>query len=253
VTPEGQAGLTRDAFLGGRLWIWQPATGYRAAMDPVLLAAAVPARPGDSALDLGCGVGTVALCLGARVPGMTLAGLEIQPAYAELARRNADDNALPLRVVDGDVAAMPSELRDRSFDHVLLNPPYFRTADGSPPPAPDRRAARHASLPLEPWFAAALRRTRSGGSVTAILPAARLAEGLAALDGQSGSIVVLPIVPRAGRDAGRVIVRARKGGRGAMRIAWPFVMHDGGRHLADGEDHSAAARAVLRDAKALEF
>ena len=38
--------LTRDGFLGGRLAILQPRDGYRAATDPVLLAAAVPARAG---------------------------------------------------------------------------------------------------------------------------------------------------------------------------------------------------------------
>ncbi|MBL4813725.1 MAG: methyltransferase, partial [Rhodobacteraceae bacterium] len=41
--------LTRDAFLGGDLQIFQPQNGYRAGTDPVLLAAAVDARPGQSA------------------------------------------------------------------------------------------------------------------------------------------------------------------------------------------------------------
>ena len=35
-----------DAFLGGRLTLRQPLDGYRAAIDPVLLAAAVMAAPG---------------------------------------------------------------------------------------------------------------------------------------------------------------------------------------------------------------
>jgi tRNA1Val (adenine37-N6)-methyltransferase len=48
--------LTRDAFLCGKLHLWQPRTGFRAATDPVLLAAACPAQPGDSVLDLGTGV-----------------------------------------------------------------------------------------------------------------------------------------------------------------------------------------------------
>ena len=79
--------LSQDGFLGGRLAIWQPRVGYRAAMDPVLLAAAVAARAGESVLELGCGVGVASLCLGSRVPGLALTGLELQPAYARLARR----------------------------------------------------------------------------------------------------------------------------------------------------------------------
>ena len=81
--------LSTDAFLGGRLSIMQPIRGYRAAADPVLLAAAVPARAGDAVLELGCGAGVASLCLGQRVPGLIQFGLELQPAYAALARRNA--------------------------------------------------------------------------------------------------------------------------------------------------------------------
>ena len=83
------SGTTRDAFLGGKLRLRQPRRGYRAGIDPVLLAASVPARPGQSVLDLGCGAGAAALCLAARVGGLRLAGLERQADYAELARANA--------------------------------------------------------------------------------------------------------------------------------------------------------------------
>ena len=62
--------LTRDAFLGGRLHLWQPVNGYRAGVDPVLLAASVNARAGQAVLELGCGGGTAMLCLGKRVSGL---------------------------------------------------------------------------------------------------------------------------------------------------------------------------------------
>ena len=68
----------QDAFLGGRLRLWQPVRGYRAGGDPVLLAASVPAQAGQAVLDVGCGVGTAALCLSARVPGVAVTGLERQ-------------------------------------------------------------------------------------------------------------------------------------------------------------------------------
>src|SRR3546814_8190614 len=48
--------ITEDAFLGGRVKLRQPEVGYRAAIDPVLLAAAVPAVAGERVADLGCGV-----------------------------------------------------------------------------------------------------------------------------------------------------------------------------------------------------
>lgn len=83
--------LTKDAFLGGKLHLWQPKSGYRAGVDAVLLAASVPAQSGDRVLDLGCGVGAAALCLDARIGGLKLTGVELQENYAELARRNGGD------------------------------------------------------------------------------------------------------------------------------------------------------------------
>ena len=101
--------LTEDAFLDGRARLLQPRKGYRAATDPVFLAAAVAARPGDWVLDIGCGAGAAAACLAARVPGLKLHGLELQPPYAALARRNLPEAT----VWEGDLFAPPDELNGR--------------------------------------------------------------------------------------------------------------------------------------------
>ena len=116
----GGASETLDAFLGGRLHLRQPARGFRAGMDALLLAAAVPARPGEAVLELGCGGGAAILALGTRVQGLVLTGLEIQPAYAALARANASLNGLPLEVIEGDVAAPPPALRARASSTAIM-------------------------------------------------------------------------------------------------------------------------------------
>lgn len=249
----GEADLSEDAFLGGRLRIAQPRHGYRAAMDSVLLAAAVPARAGESVLELGCGAGVASLCLGRRVPGLRLAGLELQPAYAALARRNAAANGQDLDVLDGDLAALPDGLRGRSFDHVIANPPYFAPGTGTPAADGGRETAQREATPLDLWLGVALRRLRPGGWLTVIQAAERLPELLTGLGAGAGSVTVLPIASRVGREANRVILRARKGGRGAFRLAAPFVLHAGATHLRDGDDHSVAARAILRDGGAFGF
>lgn len=239
--------LTCDGFLGGRLRIWQPRHGYRAAADPVLLAATVPARPGEAVLELGCGAGVASLCLGLRVPGLRLAGIELQPAYAALARRNAAENGIVFDVFEGDLARLPAALRAQDVDHVMANPPFFPAGGGTGARDAGREVAQREATPLAAWIDAGLRRLRPGGRITLIQIAERLPDLLAPLAGRAGDITVLPVAAREGRAAGRVIVQARKGGRGPFRLLAPLVLHAGVCHERDGDDHTDAARAILRD------
>lgn len=244
--------MTRDdAFLGGRLVLRQPARGYRAGADAVMLAAACPAQAGARVLELGCGAGVALFCLGARVPGLALAGLERQPGMAELARHNAAVTGIPARILTGDLAAMPPELRAESFDHVIANPPFF--AQGTRAPDGSRAGARHEDTPLETWIDAGLRRLRPGGGLALIHRAEALGRILAALPGRAGAASVLPVTARRDHDAGRVIVLARKGARGPLRLLSPFVLHENAAHDRDGEDLTPAAQAVLRHGAALNI
>lgn len=245
--------LTRDAFLGGRLEAWQPRRGFRASADAVLLAAAVPARPGEAVLEPGCGAGVAALCLAARVPGLTLTGLELQPAYAALARRNAAAAGAALDVIEGNVAAPPAALKGRGFDHVMANPPYFPVGAGTAAADAGREAALREAVPLGAWADLAARRLKPGGTLTMIQLAERLPDMLAALDARMGSVEVKPLAPRAGRAAGRVILRARKGGRAPFRLHAPLVLHAGPAHRGDGDDATPEAARILRAGGALEF
>ena len=241
--------LTRDAFLCGRLHLWQPEKGYRAANDAVLLAAACPPAPGHSVLDLGCGAGAASLCLGARVPGLVQAGLELQEDYAALARRNAAENGMALEVVTGDLTAMPGALR-RGFDQVIANPPFYPRG-GTPSPVAGRDIALRAELGLAHWVQAAARRLEPGGWLTMIFSTEGLPEVLGALE-KLGSAALLPLAPREGRAAKRLILRARKGGRAGFRLLAPLVLHRGPVHEGDREGYTPRANAILRDGAALD-
>ena len=246
-----------DRLLGGRVRLLQPLSGYRAATDPVLLAAAVPARPGERVLDLGCGVGAAAFCLAARVPGLELHGLEIQPAYLALAAENAALNGVAITLHQGDVAAPPRALRQLAFDQVMLNPPYHgEDATASPVGGRDRahrEGAGEGAASLGDWIATALARLKPKGWLTLIHRAERAPELLRLLDGPAGAIALKPLAARAGRDAGRVIIRARKGSKAPFRLLAPLVLHAGSTHVRDADDFSPEAAAILRNAAALDF
>ncbi|MCC7321834.1 MAG: methyltransferase [Rubellimicrobium sp.] len=232
---------------------WQPRPGYRAGADAVLLAAAVPVRTGEAVLELGCGVGVAALCLCARVAGVAAEGVEIQPAYAALARRNAAGNGLDLTVHEADIAALPAELRARSFAQVMMNPPYFDRTRGHAARDAGREAALGGGAVLHDWISAGVRRLLPGGRLTLIHRAARLGEILAALDSRMGGVVIRPVAPRAGREALHVIVQARKGGRAPLRLLAPLVLHAGDSHPGDIDHFTPEAAAILRDGAALNM
>lgn len=249
--PALGADETEDRTLGGRVVLRQPRIGYRAATDPVLLAASTPAKAGMRVLDLGCGVGAAGLCLAGRVPGVEMHGLEVQPRYASLARVNAALNGIVLTVHEGDLRTPPAALKALSFDHVICNPPYYAAEASTPAADRGRDTAHREDAPMAAWMDAALRRLAPRGMVTVIHRAERLPHILGALVGRAGDVTVLPLAARPGRAAKRVIVQARKGARGAFVLMSPLVMHVGDAHLKDEEDFSASARAVLRDAGAL--
>ena len=244
---------TKDAFLGGRLQICQPRKGYRAGVDPVLLAASVPAKSGQTVLELGCGVGVAALCLAARVSGLTLTGVEVQSDYAALARRNAEDNKLPLDVILADLRSLPADLRQRRFDHVIMNPPYFQKTTGSGSEDAGREVALRGETALSDWLDIGARRLAPKGYLTLILRMERLPEALDTLSGRLGSLVVCPIAGRSTKSPERFLLQARQGGRAAFRMVPTLVMHDGTEHLTDSESYRPEVTDILRNGAAFSL
>lgn len=247
------SGFTEDDFLGGRLRIRQPRTGYRAGIDPVFLAASVPARSGKSVLELGTGSGVALLCLMARVPGLVATGVERNAELAALATENVRANGQSARIVEADLSHLPADIRAQSFDHVIANPPFFDRAEGSSAAAGTREEGRGEDTPLTEWIDAAVRRLRPGGMLTMIQRAERMPDVFACLDSRMGDVTTLPLAARAGRPAKLFIFQAKKGAKGGFRLLSPFVLHLGDTHLADGDDYSPAASAILRDGAALEL
>ena len=213
----------------------QPDTGFRAGLDAVMLAASVPAKSGQGCLELGSGVGTVSLCLAARVPGVAITGVEMDAGLVRLAVDNAAANDAKARFVAGDIFALPPELK-RDFDQVFCNPPFHGEGQASPDAA--RAAALMDGGRLGDWLKLGLQRTVSGGFFTAILRADRLNEALAALPERG--VCAFPLWPHAGEAPKRVIVQARKGSLAPFALLPGLVLH---RENGDWTDESAA---VLR-------
>ena len=197
--------------------------------------------------------GTALFCLGQRVDGLHLVGVELQSAYAVLARRNAERNGISADIRDSDLSALPTDINQRQFDFVIANPPYFDRDASTAATDQGRETAMGEATPLQVWVDVAVKRLKPSGYAHFIHRAERLPDLLAEMSGRLGSLEVLPLLPRAGRPARLVLVRGRKGGRAAFRLLAGRVMHEGVSHDGDRESYTPEIRSVLRDGAALSF
>lgn len=236
--------VTEDRFLDGHVIVRQPARGFRSGLDAVMLAAAIPAKSGDEILELGAGAGAASLCLARRVERCRISGVERDPDLVALANGNALENGFASRVnfVEANVFDLPRNLR-KSFAHVLCNPP-FHGDDGQRSPSPARRRAKHDDGTLAQWLEVGLKRTVSNGTFTIIVRADRLSEVLVALP--EGGISIVPLWPKTGAPAKRVVVQVKKAARAPLALLAGLVLHA-------GSGYTKEADAILRGRAGLEM
>ncbi len=237
----------RVGMLGWRLRLRSPETGLGITSDPVYLAAATPALPGMRVLDAGCGVGTAALCLAARVGGLDLHGLEFDEELVRYARTNGAENGTrPWTVHAGDLFEPPPGF-PVAFDRVMTNPPWQRFDRSTPSPDRRRSLALREGAPgrsLSDWMAACAGLTRPDGVLSAIVPYARVGDALARLAGRSAEI--LPVLARAGRPPIKALLRVRRADEPSNVVLEPLVLHE-------GEGHTHDAERILREAAAISW
>ena len=236
---------TEDAFLGGRVRVLQPRRGFRSGVDAVLLAAATPVREGRPArvLDCGAGVGVVGLAVAARHALASVVLLEREPSLARLAGLNVARNGFEdrVRVAEVDLLGRAADiaaagLAAHSFNHVLANPPYQVEGRGQRPAHPIRRWAREMEPGgLDRWLRFLARMLTPGGTATIIHRADALADVLAAMERRFGAIKVLPLHPREGEPAVRVLVEGTLASRAPLSIRAGLVLHEAQGHGYQGQ------------------
>jgi len=242
--------LTEDRLLGGRVRMRQPMDGYRAAIDPVFLAASVPAEPHQLVLDVGCGLGAAMFCLAARVPHCRIVGLEMQRDLVRLAGDNAILNGLESRVsvMIGDLLHPPPRLSAGAFDHVMANPPFLERGRAVPATTPGKAASTtEGDADLAAWVRFCLAMVRPKGTITFIHRADRLDALIGEIACRAGEVVIYPLWPAEARPATRILVRARKQIAAPARLAPGLVLH-----RADGRP-TEGADGVLREGRGIEL
>jgi len=242
-----------SGFLGGRLQLAQDERGHRVGLDAALLAAATPSATAGLILDLGSGVGAVGLCAARLAPKARVGLVEISPALHVLATENIRLNGLEARAqafaanLLDDEARRTAGLVDEAAQVVLTNPPHH--APGTVRTSPDaaKALAHVASAPLEDWIRAAMSLLAPGGLFAMIHRADALADCLAALERRLGALAILPVSPRDGAAATRILIRGVKGSKAPLTLLPPLVLHH-----ANGA-YAPLADAILRGLRPAPF
>ncbi len=244
------ARTTRDTFLDGRITILQPASGPRAAIDALFLAAAVPVQAGKTQriLEAGIGAGVASLAICARIGNAHITGVEVQSELAALARGNARLNACEDRchIIEAAITGGAQQLEDaglvrENFDHVMANPPFYtrgRTREATDPQTAIAYSAEQGDL--EKWVRFLTTMAAPHGTLTMIHRAEALGDILKLLEGRFGAIVVYPLFPRQGEPAKRILIQGIKGSKAPLELLPGMVLHE-----PDGS-YTEAADAVLR-------
>ncbi|HWJ89245.1 MAG TPA: methyltransferase [Pelagibacterium sp.] len=232
--------------------ILQPESGFKAGLDSVLLGASVPEGTKDL-LDLGAGAGVAALCALAHDSCRHATLVENNAQMLVLAARNIETNGFAARanLIDLSAAASGTERKARGlatdrFDTVIANPPFF--ASGTRAPDAARAAARHAEGDIGTWVRTAVSSAHAKGTVIFVHLAEALPQLLDTFGARMGAITVLPIVPRPGRPASRVLVRGTKGSKAPMRLLSPMVLHE-----ETGNGFTPLVQSILRGDSRLDW
>jgi tRNA1Val (adenine37-N6)-methyltransferase len=232
---------TVDAAHAGRVVLEQPKQGYRFNADSVYLAAQVAEPSPKRVVDLGAGVGVIGLCLADRRPETRVTYVERQAALAALCERNVAraGRASCDRVIQADARDwQPSE----RVDAVVLNPPYYREAEGRVNPEPTRAAARHQLHgSLEELVAAGAKWLSADGGLHLVYPVAGLGDVWAALEELGLRAITSRFVhPHRHAPATTVLVEATRAARRRHMVRAPLVCY------TDAGDRSPEAERLWR-------
>lgn len=241
---------TQDAFFNGKFELVQPNDGsHRAGLDALLLSACIPTDFAGKLADFGAGAGAAGIAVACRNFAANIDLVENNTTMTSLVARTLK---LPanrkmhgrVNVVCADVtlsgkAREDAGLANGVYDWVIMNPP-FNDPSHRPSPVMSRKEAHvMGEGGLDPWLRSAAATLRSTGKVALIFRPSGIGLILAAFQGRFGSAQIIPVHPKIGEPANRVLVLADKGARGATSILPGFIVHQ------DDGTFTEAAEAIF--------
>ncbi|MDD3920246.1 MAG: methyltransferase [Eubacteriales bacterium] len=161
------------------LYLIQSPAVFPCGQDSVLLSDFATLRRDDTALDLGCGTGVLAILCHAKHKAAFML-IDRASAAVDIARRNMQGNDLDFPVHAVNWLDAPAVLGHGMFSAVVCNPPYY-AVDGMHPSTAQSSARQEEEGSLASACESAFLLLKNGGRFYCCYPAGRLADAVYAL------------------------------------------------------------------------
>lgn len=233
-----------DKFLNGSILVEQLIQGGRSGSDTILLSASVPAKPGETILEIGTGNGTAAIALAKQIINLRILAIDIDPINLDIAKRNVILNKLSENIqtlnediLKKDIKFNINQEEIKSFDHIFMNPPYFDINKIVIPRSDQNKIAKSANFNLiDGWLDISIKLLKHNGTITIINKVSNLDQIMRKLS-KYGSLIILPLVAHQNKEADRMIINFKMGSKSNTRILNAVVLHEeGGEYSNDVEE-----------------
>lgn len=219
-----------------RLSLIQKTDGLTFGTDALLLAGYVSGRF-SSGCELGGGSGIISMLLLAREKAEKCLAVEVQEEYADLIRRNAEENMLNdrLSVLCADIRGVAAT---EEYDLVFTNPPYMKSVSGAHNKTDAKTVARHEIFGgIDDFLAAGKRLLKFGGAFYAVYRPDRLVDIIAAARSYGIEPKRITMVHAdTNSEASMMLMEAKRGGKSGMQLTMPLIIYKDSAHREYTED-----------------
>ncbi|MBY7649128.1 MAG: methyltransferase [Candidatus Liberibacter europaeus] len=228
---------TIDAFHQGKFYLVQPLTyGHRSGMDAMILASLVNAKGLFHLADLGAGAGAAGLAVASRLDKAHILLVERSKLMANYARKTLllpENSNISSRIslIEGDVTLTGENrnivgLQNNFYDHVIMNPPFNERTGSLTPDKIKEEAHVMFEDSFEKWIRTACAIMKPNGQLSLIARPQSLAQVVNACARRIGALEIIPLYPREGECASRILVTGLKGMRGRLILRPPIFLHE---------------------------
>ena len=217
-------------YVNEKITLIQKKNGLTFGTDAFLLAAFIKENRRARAAELGCGTGIISLLCAARDKLSSIYAFEVQESFFDITERNISYNNLNNIIVPrlADIREVKSIDTDGELDVVFANPPYMKTTSGKRNEADEKFIARHEVMgTIDDFCACSSRLLKHGGKFYTVWRPDRLVDLICAMRVHKLEPKLMTFVHSdINSEPSMVLVCSVKGGKSAIKVTEPLIMHD---------------------------